>query len=257
MRLQPVPSQPRIYGPPVPSFARPFHAHTPLIRELRPRGEHYGIGWFGVFVTWIATMTLGALVATNLPAHIKGHARLVAAAAPPSRAPSPAPATPSAPAGAAAVAPAVAAIPATTGTPAVARPAAAAPPEVGVSELPRAPAIAIANTPHPVAMQVHVRHAARAAAPPPAADDDQDEAPAAAAPPPKPAPARRAAPPPAEASDDDTPTPAAAPPPPPKPVAEAAPPPPKPAPTATFAPGSLEDLIRKEVDKEQKKIHHK
>jgi hypothetical protein len=260
MRLQRVPSQPRIYGPPpVPMFARSFQVHAPLIRELRPQGERYGIGWFGVFVTWVATMALGTLFATNLPAHVKGHARLIAAAlpAPPTPAPAAAPVATGAPVVVPMANPSTPAV-ATAGTLAAASTArpATAPPEIGVSELPRAPAIAMPVAPRPVATQVHTRrsaaHAARPAAPSPAADDaDEEEAPA-AAPPPKAAHARRAAPPPA--SDDDTST--AAPAPPPKPVAEAAPPPPKPAPAATFAAGSLEDLIKKEVDKEQKKLHH-
>jgi hypothetical protein len=247
----PVPPRPPAYlPPPVQLYPRPFQAHAPLIRELRPRGraEPYGIGWFGVFVTWLATMTLGALSSTGLPAHITARAHiagLAAAISSPASAPSqlalPVAVSP------APVAPAASA--------ASARPT-AVPPEVGIADLPRAPATVVPPPPRPVAAQVHVRTATRAATPHAAADDDDSSSPPPAAAPAKPAPApvaRHATPAPANDSADDE---SAAPAPPPKPKAEAAPPPPKPAPTATFAAGSLEDLIRKEVEKEQKKLHH-
>jgi hypothetical protein len=46
-----------------------------------------GVGWFGVAVAWLATVTTSALIATTLPAHAPTHARalpaVVAAPAPP------------------------------------------------------------------------------------------------------------------------------------------------------------------------------
>src|SRR5262245_35233105 len=50
-RLQAVPPRPPAYlPPPVQLYPRPFQAHAPLIREIRPRTrvQPYGIGWFGV-----------------------------------------------------------------------------------------------------------------------------------------------------------------------------------------------------------------
>jgi hypothetical protein len=60
-----------------------------------------GVGWFGVAVAWLMTATMGAIVATTLPAHVGSHAlsRTLARAAispatPTAAPPAPAPATP-------------------------------------------------------------------------------------------------------------------------------------------------------------------
>jgi hypothetical protein len=174
------------------------HGFVPIARRAaRPRP----IGWFAVFVTWVATATLGVLSATQVPAHRAVRARVspVAAAAAPAIAPAVASASAPAPAAASASA----------------TPPASTTPVLSVSDLPRAVA-----TPAAVHRVVrHVRAAPAREAPPPAA-------PATAAP---------------------------------EPAAQAAPPPPKPAAAVAAPPapaaGSLEDLIRREVAAEQKRLH--
>jgi hypothetical protein len=262
----PVPTHRRPNAPPLPLHMRPapaFQSLKPLIRDLRTSEpvRPYGVGWFGVFVTWIATMTVAALVSTSLPAHVTARARFATRSFAPV-APAAAPSAPPV----AATAPSTMA-PSSAQTTTASLPAAAATVrpgevafEIGVSELPRASALPVAPQPHPAAAPHRARshHAAVRRSAAPAADtsdddtDSDDSAEAAApAPPPAPAPiARRLNQPPAASDSED-----AAPAPAPKPVVEAAPPAPKPAPAATFAPGSLEDLIRKEVAKEQKKVH--
>ncbi len=152
---------------------------------LRPKP----IGWYAVFVTWVATSTLACLVATQVPAH--------------ALAPAPAPTQAVAPAPTQAVAPAM---------------SASAPPVLSIADLPRVTAEPSRALQKPAPVAKHAFHAA--AAPVHAAAAPVHAEPAAApAPPPTPAPA--------------------------------AAPPAAPAPAA----GSLEDLIRREVAAEQKKVH--
>jgi hypothetical protein len=188
----------------------------------------YGIGWFGVFVAWLATVTLGIAAATNLAAHgpaarhnLLSAAGIHAALPPPVTIPSPRTAD---------VAPAP-------------PPLAAAPPLFRVTDLPKAhgkPVPAAAPQPSAAAhARAPARQRARMAPPTPVAENDDTEAtsPAKVAPPPSQVdePAVRAV------VKVVAPAPRAA----------------KAAPVPTFAPGSLEDLIRKEVEKEQKGIHRK
>jgi hypothetical protein len=153
------------------------------------RGIPRPIGWYGVFVTWLATATLAAAVATQVPAHVRTRVRPIVATATATAAP--------------------------TAT-ATATPTSSVPVFV-VSDLPRAQT----KAPAPA---THVKLAAAA-------------------------PVRTAAPSTAPAS---SPAPVAVAPPPPAHAATAAAPP---APTPPSTGGSsLEDLIRREVAAEQKKI---
>jgi hypothetical protein len=270
MAMQPVPFHPRMYAQsPAVSYGQTFDP-LPLIPGVRLRShvpvERYGIGWFGVFVAWLVTVALGCLLAANLTGHVR-HSILVSSASVGSVAKPPMPPVTSPPS--AAPAPPIAAAPvAATVTPSkltVAMPPAATGPanplpEVGIADLPRAPALASAAPARHHARTGAVawrapKHSAPAAAAPGQDDDDADEAadPPAEAPAPKPAPvaAKRVV----SAPDSDTSD--SAPAPPPKAEPAPAPAPPKPAPKVTFAAGSLEDMIQKEVEKEQKKLHHK
>jgi len=243
------------------------------------------IGWYAVFVTWLATSTLAALVATQVTGHV--HVRSPALAAPPAGAPAPGSAAAGAPALAnAGGAPANATTPVNAGaaapsaaTPATARPTppsapgpalaqapaaapspALAPSEhtISVSDLPRAGAHEAAVARHAAPLAVNAKPAtiarvSRAAASPPE-DDADDAAPAA------PAHAAAAATPSSASSPSaaharaHAAAPAAEPL---APATAAAAPARAPAPPAAPAPapGSLEDLIRKEVAAEQKKLH--
>ena len=219
---------------------------------VRPRAQ--GIGWFGVFVAWLATICIGGAAAAGLP----GHTLRVRPGAPAPRslraAPAllGAPAIPSAPAVAAAL---VAPVPSVTTAALPASPV--APPLFRISDLPKAHGKLPPVSAPPRAAHGRPRAGphSHVAAPPPAEEDDTEAAPV------EPAPVRaRAAEPPARASEpevrDEEPETRSAPEParairPPAVRAPAAPP------AATFAPGSLEDLIRKEVDKEQKGLRHK
>jgi hypothetical protein len=58
---------------------RPLVVEQPVV-ELRRARRAQPIGWFAVFVTWLATTTLAGLVATHVP----GHVRLRPRTAPPS-----------------------------------------------------------------------------------------------------------------------------------------------------------------------------
>ena len=180
------------------------------------RGIPRPIGWYAVFVTWLVTVTLAVAATTQVPAHVRTRVHPVVATAA---------ATATAPALAAATAPARAAATATaTATPTATTSSAV--PLFLVSDLPRAQTKA-----EPPAHAKWVARSKRRAAP-----------------------AHVAAPTPAP-----TPTPTPAPAPPPASVAAA----PAPAPAPTTAPvaatplatgGTLEDLIRREVAAEQKKV---
>ena len=165
-------------------LAVPFEVR-PVATRRAPRPQP--IGWFAVFVTWLATTPLATLAATQIPAHGTTHARLLSTSTPASaptparrhRSPnSPPPPTPSTPV-------------------------------VSVSDLPRVlPRAALPTR----------RAVPRATTPPPETN-------------PAPAQATEAAPAPSPAK-----------------------PPPAAAPTST-ANLSLDDLIRREVAAEQKRIH--
>ena len=197
------------------------------------RGIPRPIGWYAVFVTWLVTVTLAVGATTQVPAHVRTRVHPVvataaapAAAAARATAAAPATATPTAPARATATAAATAtAVPKPSPTPTAT--ASSAVPIFLVSDLPRAQ-----TKTEPPAHAKWVARSKRRAAP-----------------------AHVAAPTPAPTP---TPTPAAAPAP--APVAVA----PPPAPAATTATpvaatplatgGTLEDLIRREVAAEQKKV---
>jgi hypothetical protein len=233
-------ARPRSVPPPLPvRFAMPaanVWPYPPAIAAV-PAGAEiqraYGIGWFGVFVAWLATATLSAAVATGLPAHESARIRASTAAA-------------IAPSGPLTSVAAVSGAPVTIpGAPGRGQQlvAAAAPPLFRISDLPSAPALAAASHAH-----THAQPAARVAVP--AAHPAPVERP-------------RAAPAQKSASEEESTVSAgrsripeeaapaakqvvASPP----VVVRSAPP------ASTFAAGSLEDLIRKEVDKEQR-AHNK
>ena len=74
-------------------LAVPFELH-PVATRRAPRPQP--IGWFAVFVTWLATTTLATLAATQIPAHGTTHARLLGTSTPasaltPASTPMPAP----------------------------------------------------------------------------------------------------------------------------------------------------------------------
>jgi len=231
-------ARPRSVPPPLPArFAMPAAdvwqyppaiAAMPAAAAETPRA--YGIGWFGVFVAWLATATLGAAVATSLPAHESARIHATTAAAIARGTLRPVAAVPSAPA----------AVPA------------AAPPLFRVSDLPSAPVATSAAHPRSHA-QPPVRLAAPEARPvararaTPAEKKTVSEEDGTAAPPER---GRNDAGRTSSASPERG------------RIAEEAAPPAKqsiaapavvhPPPAPTFAAGSLEDLIRKEVDKEQR-----
>jgi hypothetical protein len=167
----------------------------PLATRRAPRPQP--IGWFAVFVTWLATMTLATLVATQLPAHGRMHPRLLGTSTPAS---APAPT----------VAPTPTLTPAATLTPTL--PPTPSTPVLSVTDLPRV---------LPRAPPLTRRAVPRATTP---------------TPPPETTPA----PPPATEAAAPAPSPAKAPP-------AAAP--------ASTASNSLDDLIRREVAAEQKRLH--
>lgn len=160
------------------------------------------IGWYAVFVTWVATVTLGAAAATQVPAHVRTRVHPVVAAAP-----------------AAATATATASAAATTTATATASNSV---PVFVISDLPRVLPRAAGRT-HAKWVASPARRAAEAPA------ETQTPAPA-QAPTPQPTKAPVAAPP--------------------APAANAAPVPATPLSTG----GTLEDLIRREVAAEQKKV---
>jgi hypothetical protein len=267
MAMQANPFAPRMYAQSPAVSYEPL----PMIPGVRLRShvpvERYGIGWFGVFVTWVVTVSLGCLLAANLTGHVR-HLTLVGSSSVGSVAKPPAPPVTSPPSAAPAAPIAAAPVAGTVTTPsaltvamptAATRPASPPLPEVGVADLPRAPALASAAAPRHHGRSAAVawrapKHSAPAAAPA-QDDDDTDEAdPPAEAPAPKPAPvaAKRAV----SAPDSDA-TESATAAPPPKAEPAPAPAPPKPAPKVTFAAGSLEDMIQKAVEKEQKQLHKK
>jgi hypothetical protein len=198
--------------------------------SYRPRG----LGWFGIAVAWLATITTSALIATTLPAHAPTHARALAAVAAVLATPAAAsvaspPRPPTPPVAAAAPQPEVPTIPIS------------AIPMVSFAAAPR-PTVSFAAAPRPTA----VPSAPAPAAPPavhvaPRKVTPRVAAPQAAA---RPAPAPVAAAPPAPATS--APHVAAAPV---KPVQAA----PAPASTAGM---SLDDLIRREVQAESAKHAH-
>jgi len=232
-------ARPRSVPPPLPvRFAMPaanVWPYPPAIAAM-PAGAEiqraYGIGWFGVFVAWLATATLSAAVATGLPAHESARIRASTATA-------------IAPSGPLTSVAAVSGAPVTIpGAPGRGQQlvAAAAPPLFRISDLPSAPALAAAPHAH--------THAQPARVAVPAAHPAPVERP-------------RAAPAQKSASEEestvsagrsripDEAAPAA------KQVVASPPVVVRSAPPAsTFAAGSLEDLIRKEVDKEQR-AHNK
>ncbi|HEY3815958.1 MAG TPA: hypothetical protein VGL81_02250 [Polyangiaceae bacterium] len=203
---------------PVRPVARPLPPALPretLASWPATRARPQPIGWYAVFVTWLATMTLATLSATQLPAHVATHARALTPLLPPALTlpPTPAPTLASASASAPTLAP----------SPALP----SAPPSFAIADLPRV-------LPHVRSAPARpaTRHARSVAAPP--------EPPSSPSPPPPPAPA------PASAS---APIPALAPSPRATSAASLSSPP------ASTADTSLEDLIRHEVAAEQKRLH--
>jgi hypothetical protein len=173
-------------------LAVPFEVHAVASRRA-PRPQP--IGWFAVFVTWLATTTLATLAATQLPAHGTTHARLLGTSTPASAITPASTPTPT---------PTLALTPALTPAP----PPTPSTPVFSISDLPRVlPRAALPTR----------RAVPRATTPPP-------ETTAA------PAQTTEAAP---------TPSPAK--------------PPPAAAPASTA--NSLDDLIRREVAAEQKRLH--
>ena len=186
IRLPPPLPVVRLVRRPAP-LAVPFEVRPVATRRAaRPQP----IGWFAVFVTWLATTTLATLAATQIPAHGTTHARLLGT---------------STPASASTPTPTLALTPALT----PALPPTPSTPVLSVSDLPRVLPRAV----HPTRRAVP-----RATTPPPETN-------------PAPAHATEAAP----ALPPAKPPPAAA-----------------PASTANL---SLDDLIRREVAAEQKRLH--
>jgi hypothetical protein len=191
----------------------------------------HGARWFGVFVAWLATATLGAAVAASVPAHhfARVHAKSASAIGWSGAS------NPAAISGATAAKPGVGAI------------VTAAPPLVRFSDLPLAPMGGAASL-HARA-QPTIRVALPAA--PPAAptrpaqvekavSEENEADPAKQALPSSPPDVRLPPPPDVQAT--------------PPPDVQATRPPDvrSPPPDSTFAAGSLEDLMRQEVDKEQR-----
>ncbi|HEX8791010.1 MAG TPA: hypothetical protein VF765_08650 [Polyangiaceae bacterium] len=207
----------------VPQRIDAYDAYQAAIARAIPRP----IGWYAVFVTWLATVTLAVGATTQVPAHVSARMHPSVATA---TAVAPATAT------ASAAAPATATAKATATATATAAPSSSVP-EFTIADLPRVSDSSRVQQ-KAVAPVVHVR-----VAPP---SEERSAEPPAATPTPKAAPA---------------PKPAAPPPPAPEPVAAA----PAPPPATTHAPpalatplstgGTLEDLIRREVAAEQKKVH--
>jgi len=181
-----------------------------------------GVGWFGVAVAWLATMTTGVLIATTVPAHVAARAHVAAPVA-------------------AVVAPPGSHATSTSAPP----PALLATPSSAVTaqgwtvvSAPETPATAPSNAPSVPAVTPHRRaHATPRPAVIPSTDTPATAQPAA----PKTGAAPATAPAVNEASAPKTPV---------APTTPAAPPPAaSPAPTGT----SLEDLIRREVAAESKR----
>jgi hypothetical protein len=150
---------------------RPLVVEEPVV-ELRRARRAQPVGWFAVFVTWLATTTLASLVATHVP----GHVRLRPRTAPPS-------ASVIVPATTAGSVTVPSATSATASVPAAATPSTTA---ISVDELP----VAGASFPHVHAADVPrikhtVMHPSRVAAPPPvpAAPTEALHAPAPSPPP--------------------------------------------------------------------------
>jgi hypothetical protein len=76
---------------PQPELSYALEGEEPIeVAEIAHRSR--GLGWFGVAVAWLATVTTSALIATTLPAHAPTHVRAlpvaaVAAPSPPANAP--------------------------------------------------------------------------------------------------------------------------------------------------------------------------
>jgi len=154
------PSWPRSagWGEPVVSFDLDEDVPVELGNAVEARPSR-GIGWFGVAVAWLATVTMGASIATTLPGHALTRLRLPASVLP---AP---PAPPAPPAAASPWSPSVAPLPmaAVTGV-SVSSPSPTVVPLTLVISAPAMAAPALAS-PH-----VATKHlAAHPAAPPPAA----------------------------------------------------------------------------------------
>lgn len=150
------PTWPRAAGWSEPVVSFDFDAAAPieLTRRVAARPSR-GIGWFGVAVAWLATVTMGASMATTLPGHALTHGKVAAwvvpaaPATPPAVLPSSLPVAPVMPV---ADLPAVSAsLPATT----------AAPPALAAV----APASA---APHSISPRVSTKHLAPKPANPPA-----------------------------------------------------------------------------------------
>ncbi len=99
MHVQPTP---RALPPPLPAslpvvpFARDLPRPRPreaLAPSPATRARPQPIGWYAVFVTWLATLTLATLSATQLPAHVATQPRPPA----PTLAPTPTPTLPPTP----------------------------------------------------------------------------------------------------------------------------------------------------------------
>jgi hypothetical protein len=187
--------------PPRASRGMPQLQIVEVPRRVAARGatRRQPIGWFAVFVAWLAMVTTAALVTTQL----SGHARVRTHIAAPALAPAPALVPAPAPATATATATATA----------------SGPPVVAFSDLPKS--LPASRTPR-------VRHAAAPSTPAPKPTEDTD---APSLPPVK--------------------TVVVAIPPPPTPAAAPA----APSPPASNGTPSLEDLIRREVAAEQKRVH--
>ena len=171
MHVQPTP---RAVPPPLPAslpvvpFARDVPRPRPreaLAPSPAARARPQPIGWYAVFVTWLATLTLATLSATQLPAHVATHAR------PPAPTPTPAPAPPLTPAL----------------TPAPAPAPSPDPPTIALSDLPRVA---------PAPARTAPRHVHATVLPPP----EPSPTPASVSPP-SPAPAIAPSPPPASTAN--------------------------------------------------------
>ena len=65
---------PRAAGWPQPVLHPAFEAEVPIeFADFSAAPRPRGLGWFGIAVAWLATVTTGALIATTLPGHAIAH----------------------------------------------------------------------------------------------------------------------------------------------------------------------------------------
>jgi hypothetical protein len=68
------PTWPRAAGWPLPVLHPAFEAEVPIeFTDYSAAPRPRGLGWFGIAVAWLATVTTGALIATTLPGHAMTH----------------------------------------------------------------------------------------------------------------------------------------------------------------------------------------